>query len=78
VPSVVSVWRGTQNVLAVAPATLAPPSEGERLFAARVGIKLGERLPPGDYVLQVSATAADPGGRTNERLSAQRIAFEVR
>jgi hypothetical protein len=78
VQSVTTVWRGAQQILAVEPATLTPPAGGERRFSAAGGVKLGEQLPPGNYVLQITATKADPK-RTGKALAAsQRIAFDVR
>ena len=73
-----SVWRGAEKVLTAAPDTLAPPPDGARRFVATGGLKLGESLAPGSYVLQIAATTADPRrkGRTNQAV--QRIGFEVR
>jgi VWFA-related protein len=73
-----SVWRGTEKVLAVEPATLVPPPGGGRRFAAAGGFKLGERLPPGSYVLQIAATRQDPERKDRNRTAVQRIGFEVR
>jgi VWFA-related protein len=73
-----SVWRGTEKVLAVEPATLVPPPDGARRFAAAGGVKLGEKLPPGGYVLQIAATRPDPQRKGKTSTAVQRIAFEVR
>jgi hypothetical protein len=72
------VWRGDEKVLAVPPAALVPPAGQERRFAAKGALKLGEALPPGTYVLQVRAVAADPGNRRRIRTALQRIDFDVR
>jgi len=78
VKSVATVWRGVDNVLTTPAATLTPPAGNERRFAAAGGIKLGEQLPAGDYVLQISASTADPKVPRKARVAIQRIAFEVR
>jgi hypothetical protein len=73
-----SVWRGSQKILAVEPDTLVPPPDGARRFAATGGVKLGEKLPPGGYVLQIAATKSDPQRKGKTTTAVQRIAFEVR
>ena len=73
-----SVWRGSQKILAVEPDTLVPPPDGARRFAAAGGVKLGEKLPPGGYVLQIAATKPDPQRKGKTSTAVQRIAFEVR
>ncbi len=78
VKSVATVWRGVENVLTASPASLTPPAGSEHLFAAAGGIKLGEQLPAGHYVLQISATTADPKIPRKGRVAVQRIEFEVR
>jgi hypothetical protein len=65
-------------VFAAAPDRLAVPPGGERRFAAAGGLKLGEGLPPGSYVLQVSATTPDPKRQGRSRLAVQRMDFDVR
>jgi hypothetical protein len=72
-----SVWRGTQQIVAVEPDTLVPPP-GARRFAAAGGVKLGERLPAGQYMLQVAATKTDPERKGRHTTVVQRIGFEVR
>ena len=78
VKAAMSIWRGAERVLAVAPDTLVPPTGAERVFAVGGGIKLGEALPPGSYVLEIAA--ALPGSTLQGRNSTavQRIDFEVR
>ena len=78
VRSSTTVWRDMQEVLDAGPATLRPPAGSERRFTVAGGIKLGEHLPPGNYILQISATTADPGRSGRALSSVQRIAFEVR
>ena len=78
VQSTTTIWRGTEKVFAAAPDTLAPPPGGEPRFAAAGGVKLGQGLPPGSYVLQVSATTPDPKRQGRSRIAVQRIGFDVR
>jgi hypothetical protein len=78
IQSATSVWRGTEKVLAVAPDTLVPPPGGARRFSAAGGVKLGEKLPPGSYVLQIAATKADPERKGKMSTAVQRVGFEVR
>ena len=73
-----SVWRGTEKVLAAAPDSLTPPANGARRFVAAGGLKLGENLAPGSYVLQIAATTADPRRKGTASQAVQRIGFEVR
>lgn len=72
-----SIWRGTEQVFAAAPDTLIVPAGGAARFAAAGGVKLGEGLPAGSYVLQVSATTPDPKRQGRSRLAVQRMGFEV-
>jgi VWFA-related protein len=78
VQATTSIWRGTEKVLAAAPATLVVPAGGDRRFAAAGGVKLGERLPPGSYVMQISATTSDTKRQGRSRIAVQRIDFDVR
>lgn len=78
VEAVTSVWRGTQQVFAVPPDTLVPPEGDARRLAAAGGVKLGEKLPPGSYVLQIAASKADPERKGRRTTAVQRVGFEVR
>lgn len=78
VQATTSLWRGAEQVFAAAADTLIPPPGGDRRFAAAGGVKLGEGLPPGSYMLQVSATTADPKRQGKSRIAEQRIGFDVR
>jgi VWFA-related protein len=78
VQSTTSIWRGNEKVLLAPPATLLVPPGGDRRFAAAGGVKLGERLPPGSYVMQISATTSDTKSRGRSRIAVQRIGFDVR
>jgi hypothetical protein len=78
VQSTTSIWRGTEKVLLAPPATLVVPAGGDRRFAAAGGVKLGERLPPGSYVMQISATTSDTKRQGKSRIAVQRIDFDVR
>lgn len=78
VQAATSVWRGAEKVLAGVPDTLVPPQGGARHFAAAGEMKLGEKLPPGSYVLQIAATKADADRKGKNSIAIQRIGFEVR
>ena len=78
VKSIATVWRGIENVLTTPAASLTAPAGDERRFTAAGGIKLGEQLPAGQYVLQISATTSDPRSPGKARGAIQRIDFEVR
>ncbi len=78
VQAVTSIWHGSEQVFAAPPDKLAVPVGGDRRFAAAGGLKLGEGLPAGRYVLQVSASTPDPKRPARSRLAVQRMAFDVR
>ena len=78
VQSTTTIWRGTEKVFAAAPDTLAAPPGGDPRFAAAGGVRLGQGLPPGGYMLQVSATTPDPKRQGRSRIAVQRIGFDVR
>lgn len=73
-----SVWRGDERILAAPPDALLPPDGQTRLFAARGGLKLGQSLAAGSYVLQLTAATPDPKHRGRVRSAVQRVTFEVR
>jgi VWFA-related protein len=78
VQATMSIWRGTNQVFAAPPDTLTVPPGGGSRFASAGGVKLGEGLSPGSYLLQVVATTPDPTRRNRNRVAVQRIDFEVR
>ncbi len=78
VQATMSIWRGTEKVLAVPPDSLAPPAGNPRIFAAGGALKLGEALTPGSYVLQIAATTPDSAGNNRSSSAVQRVDFEVR
>ena len=78
VKAAMSIWRGAERVLAVAPDTLAPPAGAERVFAVAGGVKLGEALPPGSYVLEIAAALPGSTAKGKNSTAVQRIDFEVR
>lgn len=78
VQATTTIWRGTEKVFAAPPDTLVNPPGGDPRFAATGGVKLGERLPSGGYVLQVSAMTSDPKRQGRSRIAVQQIAFDVR
>ena len=73
-----SLWHGTEKLTSLPADTLVPPAGAARRFAAAGGLKLGDELPPGSYVLQVSATTPDIKHAGRVRAAVQRIAFELR
>jgi hypothetical protein len=74
VQAAMSIWRGSEKVLTPPPNTLVPPPGTERVFAAGGGVRLGEALPSGSYVLQIAAAT----GNASKPAALQRIDFEVR
>ncbi len=78
VQSATSIWRGPERILAAAPDTLVPPAGETRRFAAAGGIRLGEKLPPGSYVLEITAVRRDPRAKGPAATAVQRMGFEVR
>jgi VWFA-related protein len=74
----INVWRGTQKVLAGTPDTLTPPQGQNLLFSAAGGFKLGEGLPPGQYVLQIAAQTTDPARKGAVTRATQVMDFEVK
>ena len=78
VKAAMSIWRGAERVLAVAPDTLVPPAGAERVFAVAGGVKLGEALPAGSYVLEIAAALPGSTAKGKNSTAVQRIDFEVR
>jgi len=76
VQAVTSLWRGTEPLVSRPPVTLTPPPDGA--FAATGSLELAGDLPPGPYVLQISARSEDPKDAKKARLAVQRIPFEVK
>jgi hypothetical protein len=77
VEAATTIWRGTEKVLAAPANTLVPPPGKPTRFAAAGAVKLGEKLPPGRYILQVAATTADAQRKGKSNTALQRIAFDV-
>jgi VWFA-related protein len=73
-----SVWRGAEKIMSAPPNRLIPPAGDARRFAARGRLKLGDALPRGSYMLQLTAATPDPKHRGRLRSTIQRITFEVR
>ena len=69
------VWRDGKPFFTTPVSTLAIPAKAGTAKAAG-GIKLGEAMPPGDYVFEVSATV--PGKKGKPRVASQSTSFEVR
>ncbi len=72
----VTVWRNGQPFFSAPPATLTPLPKPQPTKAAG-GIRLGEKMPPGDYVFQVSAITR-PTGRAKPTTATRWTSFEVR
>jgi hypothetical protein len=73
-----SIWRGSQRVLASPADTLTPPSGKAVAFAAGGAFKLGSGLPPGRYVLQLAAQSGDPAKKGSVSRAVQQMDFEVK
>jgi VWFA-related protein len=73
-----TVWKAERKVFNGSVDTLTPPSDAGQRFAAAGGLKLGEKLAPGDYVLQIVARTSDPRNKGKLRSAAQQVEFEVR
>ena len=72
----VVVWRDGKPFFSAPPATIVPPAKKQPTRAAG-GIKLGEKMPPGDYVFQVTATTRG-AGRAKPKTASRWTSFEVR
>lgn len=70
-----TVWRDGKPLFTTPASTLAIPANAGTAKAAG-GIKLGDAMPPGDYVFEISATA--PGKKGKPRVAVQATSFEVR
>jgi hypothetical protein len=78
VQATTTIWRGAQKVVTLPTDTLTSPSGGARRFAAAGRLKLGQMLPAGSYLLQVSAATSDANPRRRVRTAVQQIRFELR
>ena len=76
VDTTVTVWRDGRPYFSAPPATLAPLPKPQPTKAAG-GIQLGRRIPPGDYVFQVSAVTRATG-RSRPKTATRWTSFEVR
>ena len=72
----VVVWRDGAPFFSAPPSTIVPPIRKQPVKAAG-GIKLGEKIPPGDYVFQVTAATRGPG-RAKPKSATRWTSFEVR
>ncbi len=72
-----SIWRGAQRVVTLPTETLTSPAANARRFAAAGHLKLGEALPRGGYVLQLTAMTGG-ASRNRVRTAVQQTPFEVR
>jgi VWFA-related protein len=81
VDAVMTIWRGKEKVLSTAPAVLVPPNDASaigvhRRFAASGGVKLGDALLPGSYILEIAAKL-DSADNQQGAFAVRRIDFEV-
>lgn len=76
VDTTVTVWRDGRPFFSAPPSTLTPSATPHPTKAAG-GIRLGEKMPPGDYVFQVSALTKPPG-RGKPKTATRWTSFEVR
>jgi hypothetical protein len=72
----VTIWRNGRPFFSAPPATLTPLPKPQPTKAAG-GIQLGDRMPPGDYVFQVSAVTKTTG-RAKPKTTTRWTSFEVR
>jgi VWFA-related protein len=72
-----SIWRGAQQVVVLPTETLTAPAASTRRFGAAGHLKLGDALPRGGYVLQVTAVTSGTA-KNRVRTAVQRTPFEVR
>ena len=77
VQAAMTIWRGIEKVVQAPPALLVPPGDATRGFAAAGGVKLGEALKPGNYVLEIAATSGPAQGKKGA-VAVRRIDFDVR
>ena len=73
-----SVWRGTDRVLAAAPTTVTPQSGTMNAFAIAGAFKLEPSLPPGRYVLQLAALSSADSNRRGVSRALQQMDFDVK
>jgi len=74
VHTTMSIWRGAERVLTSPASMLKPPDDAAKEFTAGGGVKLGDALPSGTYVLEIAA--ARSGSRS--AAAVRRIDFDVR
>ena len=73
----ISVWRNGKPFFTAEPTTLTPPpGKGRQALPAGGGIKLGEHMPPGGYVLQMVARMP-AGGRGKVKTAVQWVDFTI-
>jgi VWFA-related protein len=72
----VAVWRNGRPLFTAPPSTIAPPVKKQPTKVGG-GIKLGETMPPGDYIFQVTATTRGPG-RAKPKTTTRWTSFEIR
>ena len=74
---VTTLWRGGERLTSGPPEALAPPPSNAR-FSTIGRLTLAPDLPPGAYVLEVTATSSGANRAKALRTAAQRVSFDVR
>ena len=72
----IAIWRDGRPFFTAPPVVLAPV-DGARVVQAGGGLQLGERMPPGEYLLQLAARTP-ANGRGKARTAVQWVDFTVR
>ena len=70
------VWRDGRPLFTAPPSTIVPPVRKQPTKVGG-GIKLGEQMPPGNYVFQVTATTG-ASGRGKPKSATRWTSFEIR
>jgi VWFA-related protein len=78
VEAAISIWRGEQRVTSFPTRVLPVPTDSGVRVTAAGGLKLGDSLPPGGYILQVAAATGNLKRQGGVRTAVQRLSFDVR
>jgi VWFA-related protein len=72
-----TLWRGRQRLQSAPSETLTRPARNV-VFSATGRLTLGRDLPADTYVLELTATSADPGRAKSTSTAVGRVSFDVR